>query len=115
MRKLSRLESNREVRRVLTRNLVDMTWVQYSCAGYEIRLTGWLQKIDGTDFNGSQIESMIHDFQRHLNGYMIQGDLDNWNFTSDHISYLGDKVDSSKEQEEDFVDYVDKDYDYEAS
>jgi hypothetical protein len=91
MKKLSRLESNKEVRRVLNRHGADLTLCQYSCAGLEVRLTGWLCRIDGTEYNPYQIESLIHDFQRRLKGYFVQGDLDNWNFTSDRIRYLVEK------------------------
>jgi hypothetical protein len=89
MRKLTRLEANKEVRRTLNRHGVDLSYTQYSVAGLDIRLTGWLCKTDNSDFNSSQIEGMIHEFQRILAGYSISGDFDNWNFSSDHISHIG--------------------------
>jgi hypothetical protein len=91
MKKLSRLESNKEVRRVLNRHSADLSQCQYSCSGLEIRLTGWLCKIDGSEYHPYQIENIIHDFQRRLKGYFIQGDLDNWSFTSERIKYLIEK------------------------
>ena len=66
MRKLTRLEANREVRRVLNRHSADLSYIQYSVAGTDIRLTGWLIKIDATDFTSNQIEVLIQEFQRKL-------------------------------------------------
>lgn len=111
MRKLSRMEANKEVRRVLTRHYVDMSYCQYSVAGLDIRITGWLCKIDSSEFSSVNIESMIQEFQRRLPGYCISGDLDNWNFGTDHISRL------AKEEEEStyFANTEDYDYDSEAS
>lgn len=90
-KKLSRMESNKEARRVLNRHHVDLAYCQYSCCGMEVKLTGWLCKHDGSDFNGAQIEAIIFDFQRNLNGYTVNGDFDNWNFNSERITNLGEK------------------------
>jgi hypothetical protein len=109
MRKMTRMEANKEVRRVLNRHGVDLAYTQYSVGGMDIRLTGWLCKHDGSDYNGPQIEAMIHEFQRILSGYSISGDFENWSFTSDHISYLGEKTSNtsyfSEEAEQDDFDY----------
>ncbi|MCM2351517.1 MAG: hypothetical protein NDI69_15955 [Bacteriovoracaceae bacterium] len=118
MRKLSRLEATKEVRRVLNRHGVDLSYCQYSVAGMEVRLTGWLCKLNTSNFNGSQIESMIQEFMRLLPGYSIVGSLDNWSFSSDHINFIGDERDDSPNSggggEEDQERYV-IDYDSEAS
>lgn len=106
MRKLTRMEANKEVRRVLTRHAVDLSYTQYSVAGYDVRLTGWLVKIDTTEFNVHQVEMMIQEFQRRLPGYFISGGLDNWNFTTEYITYLGDKLkDQEEETEELFTEF----------
>lgn len=119
-KKMTRMESNREARRVLNRHHVDLAYCQYSCSGRDILLTGWLCKTDGTDFTGPQLVTMIEDFQRHLVGYTINGELDNWNFNSERITYVGDRDQrqngEEKEQEvyEINLDEFD-DFDYEAS
>ncbi len=92
MKKMTRMESSKEVRRVLNRNGVDLSYCQYSVAGYEIRLSGWLCKTDGSDFVPGQVEALIHDFKKALHGFSVAGDLENWHFTSEYISYLGDKA-----------------------
>ena len=92
-RKLSRLETSKEVRRVLNRHGVDLSYCVYSCYGLEVRLTGWLCKTDGSDFNSALISAMIEDFQRNLSGYNLLGEFDNWNFSTDRISFVGDKDD----------------------
>jgi hypothetical protein len=106
MRKLSRLEANKDVRRILNRHGVDLSNAQYSVSGMDIRLTGWLCKHDGSDFGASHIEGMVHEFQRILNGYSISGDFDNWNFSSDHITSVGGKG----EDEEEMAYYDDETY-----
>ncbi len=88
------MESNKEARRVLNRHGVDLSYCQFSCAGSEVRLTGWLCKYDGSDFSGQMIEAMITDLQRQLPGIQVFGDLDNWKFSSDHISHVGEKQES---------------------
>lgn len=98
VKKISRLESNKEVRRVLNRHGVDLSYCQYSCSGKEIRLTGLLIKYDGNQFKAQQIEGIIWDFQKMLPGYVIVGELDNWSFSSEHINYHGSNQDSEEEQ-----------------
>ncbi len=117
MKKLSRMECNKEARRVLNRHQTDLAYAQYSCCGMEVRLTGWLSKTDGTDFSGPQIEAIIFDFHRHLPGYTVYGDFENWNFNSERISYIGEKRTSeSGEEEEQTIYYINPDdYEFDAS
>jgi hypothetical protein len=105
MRKLTRMEANKEVRRVLTRHAVDLGYTQYSVAGHDVRLTGWLVKIDTTDFNIHQVELIVQEFQRRLPGYFISGDLDNWNFTTEYITYLGSKIKNDEEDGDAFTEF----------
>lgn len=99
-KKISRLESNKEARRVLNKHGVDLSYCQYSCSGKEVRLTGSLIRYDGSQFGAQNIEAMIYEFQRLLPGYIIVGDLDNWSFSSDHISFHGEKNKEVEEEEE---------------
>ena len=118
MKKMTRMECSKEVRRVLNRNGVDLSYCTYSVAGYEICLTGWLCKTDGSDFIAPQIEGMIYDFKKSLQGFMVFGDTENWNFTSEFISYVGEKDANHQgggfdEQQVYEIDL--DDYDFEAS
>lgn len=116
MKKMTRMESSKEVRRVLNRNGIDLSYCQYSVAGKDIRLTGWLCKTDGTDFSATQIETMINDFKSTLRGFMVSGDCENWSFTSDYISFLGEREHGGSGYEEQTVYEIDlDDYDFEAS
>jgi hypothetical protein len=121
MKKLTRMESNKEARRVLNRHHVDLSYCSFSCSGRDILLTGWLCKTDGSDFSGTQVYTMIEDFQRNLPGFTISGDLDNWNFNSERITYVGEKEQVSQgnggdqEQEVYEINLDDYDYDSEAS
>jgi hypothetical protein len=117
MRKMSRMEISKECRRVLNRHGVDLSYCQYICSPYEVRLHGELYKIDGSDFNANEIDYMIHDFRKVLFGINVFGELENWRFTSDQIQYTGDKSTktggSDKEAEVYYIDL--DDYDFEAS
>jgi len=116
-RKLTRMECNKEARRALNRNGVDLSYCQFTCYGNEVRLTGWLCKTDGSDFTGPLIEAIIHDFKKCLPGFMIYGDFENWNFNSDRIQYVGERKQNADgevlEQEVYEIDL--DDYDFEAS
>lgn len=118
MKKMSRMEANKDVRRILHRHGVDLCTAQYSVAGRDIRLTGYLAKTDGSKFNASQIESLIQEFQRYLPGYSVSGSFDNWSFSTDHITFTGDKNSgngtSASEENAGFV-FDPDDYESEAS
>ena len=105
MTKLSRMEANKIVRRVLSRHTVDLSQTQYSVSGKDIRLTGFLCKTDGSHMPANHIETMIQEFMRYLPGFYITGDFSNWSFTSDHITFLG-KEDSNEvmQEEEESMD-----------
>ena len=104
MQKMSRLESSKEVRRVLNRFGVDLTQCQYAVYGREICLTGMLLKTDGSEFGGQEIEFMIHEFQSILRGFNVRGEMDNWKFSSDHIANIGkDKEEDSSPDESDEI------------
>ena len=118
MKKLSRMEANKEARRILNRHRVDLAYAQYSCCGMEVKLTGWLCKHDGSDFIGPQIEAIVFDFQRHLPGYMVFGDFENWNFNSERISFIGErqqKKDGGAEEEQTVYIIDADDYESDAS
>jgi hypothetical protein len=113
MRKLSRLEASKEARRVLNKCGVDLTQCQYSVAGMDVRLTGSLKKYDSSEFSIHQVESLILEFQRLLPGFSVSGELDNWNFSTNHITRLSEKAEMVNQESEGFVYEVD--YDSEVS
>lgn len=88
MKKITRLESSKKLRRVLNIHHVDLCLCQYAIFGKEITLSGYLNKIGGLDFNTSQVESLILDLVRIFPGISIRGELENWKFTSDNIREL---------------------------
>lgn len=87
--KNSRLENSKECRRILNRYGVDLTQCSYTVTGREVCLTGFLYKTDGSDFVVQEIESMVNEFQTILRGFMVRGDMENWNFSSDHLNQVG--------------------------
>lgn len=88
--KSSRLENSKDVRRVLNRFGVDLTHCQYTVAGREVRLTGWLLKVDGSDFNANEVEYLIQELGSILRGFMVCGDMENWRFSSDSLQAVGE-------------------------
>ena len=104
MTKFSRMEANKIVSRVLSRHTVDLSQAQYSVSGKDIRLTGHLCKTDGSHMAANHIETMVQEFMRYLPGFYITGDFDNWSFTSDHITFLGEDDQESYYEEEDSTD-----------
>ncbi len=86
-KKQSRFEVNKEVRRALVRNNVDMTKLSYSCAGRNLRLSGSLQRDNGGEFTAMMIEKMVDDISK--TGLYIISELDNWNITEGGISKIG--------------------------
>jgi hypothetical protein len=116
MSNLSRIEASKEVRRVLTRQYADLSYCQYSIAGLEVRLTGWPYKFDNSDYNNLQVERMIQEFQQLLPGLSVTGDFDNWNFSIEHITFLGDrKIADNEEDSVILVENSPTDFDSEAS
>lgn len=117
MRKLSRLEANKEARRVLSKNGVNLSYAQYSVSGREIRLTGWLCHQDYSNFNAHEIEMIVQDLIRVLPGFIIAGDFENWKFSSDYITQLDNSSKTSNgsgPDDEESERYV-IDLDYEIS
>lgn len=105
-KKQSRHETSKDVRRVLNRSGVDLSYCIYSCYGLEVRLTGWLCKTDGSDYTIPLIEAMIEDFQRNLPGHNLIGDFENWSFSTERISYVGDKEEfRGNAMENEFFDF----------
>lgn len=114
MKKMTRMESSKECRRVLNRHGVDLSYCQYTCTGMEVRLQGWLCKVDSSDFTAQLIEEMLRDFSQTLNGFSVFGDFENWSFNSHHIQFLGEKASRAEEMPETYHISLD-DYDFEAS
>ena len=96
MKKMTRMEYSKECRRVLNRHGVDLSYCQYTCTGYEVRLHGWLCKTDASDYTAYQIEEMLRDFHHTLQGFSVYGEMENWAFNSERIQFLGDKFGDKK-------------------
>lgn len=92
-KKLSRLESNKEIRRALVRSGADMSLVNYSCHGRSVSLSGKLCRGSGGEMSTSNIEMLLQDMNRL--GLQILCELDNWNISEGSIS----KKDSSGKEE----------------
>jgi hypothetical protein len=94
-KKQSRFEVNKEVRRALVKNNVDLTKLSYSCAGRNLKLSGSLVRDNGGDFSAMMIEKMVEEISK--TGLYIISDLDNWNITEGGISKIGGGGEGKKE------------------
>lgn len=85
----SRSETNREIRRILVRNGVDTSKVQFSCSGRTIMLSGALYRDGGEDLAQVNIESICQAIARM--GMSLFCELDNWSISDGSITKKGPK------------------------
>jgi hypothetical protein len=71
---------------MLTRHAVDLSLLQYSCAGETIYLYGSLKKDPKGDFKASTIELLIRELLGIPDVRSLQFDLSNWNINADYES-----------------------------
>lgn len=93
-KKLSRLESNKEIRRALVRSGADMSLVNYSCHGRSVSLSGRLCKDGGREMSSSNIEVLMQDMNRL--GLHIICDLENWSISEGSIAKKGPPKEDNK-------------------
>ena len=85
----SRLDANREVRRIFVRHGVDTSKIQFSCQGKSLQLSGSLLKEGGHDLESNIVEAISQELVRM--GIRINCDLDNWSIVEGTISKKGPK------------------------
>ena len=99
--KLSRAEQNKEVRRILSKNDVDLSEVQVSCSGTRISLYGTLLKRSGEPFAHEALSNMLSELERFGR---VSSELTNWDLNSgvrslekNRVSYGEEEVDDEEE------------------
>lgn len=83
----SRLEANKEARRIFVRHGIDTTKVHFSCHGKSLLLTGGLYKETGEDIESKIIEVIFQELSRM--GLRITCELENWTFSDGSVSKKG--------------------------
>lgn len=91
MKSLSRLEANKEVRRIFVRHGIDTSKVQFSCQGKSLTLAGGLFKEGGQEVENSCVETIIQELSR-IGVHVSNCELANWDITDGSISRKGPKV-----------------------
>ena len=86
--KTSRFEMNKLVRRVLSRNQVDMSQVSYTCIGGRILISGFLIRTSGGEYTASNIESMLQEFRKIKGVTDVASELGNWDFNGGSIQKI---------------------------
>jgi hypothetical protein len=78
----SRAENSRQLRRVLSRHMVDMGSISFSAGLSSISITGLLIKNDGSEFTMTSVKNLVDD----LSAFgTITSDLANWELTGGSI------------------------------
>jgi hypothetical protein len=95
MAKVNRFEINKLVRRVLTKNQVDMSTISFTCIGGRILLSGLLKKGSGGEFTASGIESMLSEMRKIKGVSDVGSELGNWDLNGGSITKV-DKGDGGK-------------------
>jgi hypothetical protein len=73
--KLSRSEQTKEVRRILSKNDVDLSEMQVSCSGSRISFYGTLTKRSGGVFSQEALSNMVAELSKYGR---ISSELSNW-------------------------------------
>lgn len=97
MSKVNRFEINKLVRRVLTKNQVDMSTISFTCIGGRILLSGLLKKSTGSEFTAKGIESMCSELRKIKGVSDIGSELGNWDVNGGSIQKI-DKGENKKNQ-----------------
>lgn len=95
MGKVNRFEINKLVRRVLTKNQVDMSMISFTCIGGRILLSGLLKKGTGSEFTANGIESMVAEMRKIKGVSDVGSELGNWDVNGGSIQKI-DKGDDAK-------------------
>ena len=88
---LSRLEANKEVRRIFVRHGIDTSKIQFSCQGRSLALAGGLYKESGQEVESSCVEIILQELFR-IGIKVGNCELVNWDITESSISKKGPKV-----------------------
>lgn len=99
MAKVNRFEINKLVRRVLTKNQVDMSTVSFSCMGGRILLTGLLKKGSGSEFTAKGVETMVTELRKVKGVTDVGSELGNWDINGGSIQKI-DKAEAKKAHSE---------------
>jgi hypothetical protein len=98
MKKRSRLELNRDVRRIFARHRVDLSLLYYSCHGKNVTLSGILMKEGKRDFTALELDQMSQEIYRLKVG--IISELENWSISSASIIKRGEKKDKKEDKDQ---------------
>jgi hypothetical protein len=79
IKRKSRAELNRDLRRILTRHHVDMTKLVFSASRTGVKLSGILKTLSGDELSPGKMESLTELLRKHFG--QIDSDLSNWEIT----------------------------------
>ena len=84
-KELSRFEVNKEARRILASNSVDMRSVQISASSRTINLSGSLTKDPSGELSAQTVSNITKELHSIPGITSVTSDLDNWDISGDSI------------------------------
>ena len=94
---ISRLDVNRKVRAILQRASANLSEIQVSYAGRNVRLYGNLVKESGSQYSAEQVDSMVNEMKAIPGVSGVIGELDNWTIGGGAISRKGTEGESQED------------------
>lgn len=89
--KVSKAQVSKEVRRILARYQVDLTYIHFSASIHTIHLSGYLIKASGYDFSASVVQTLTNEL---LKIGAIRCELENWHIGNEGVNFTG-KIEKS--------------------
>ena len=65
-KKVSRFESNKQLRQIFSRHSVDLSQMTFSCSTHSLTMNGCLKKNTGGDFTFKGVEALVEEINRLL-------------------------------------------------
>lgn len=93
---LSRFEINKQVRRILSGNGVNMREVQISASGRSVNLSGSLLKDPSGQLTASTVSNIAKELFTIPGISSISSDLENWDINGESIKAKGDGAEKEK-------------------
>jgi hypothetical protein len=91
----SRLEVNRDVRRILVRHGVDTTKLHFTCTGKTITMTGAIYKDGGQEIALQAVDAVFRDISRL--GYRVYCEFENWTVSDGAVMKKGQTKENKKQ------------------
>lgn len=94
----SRLEINKDIRRILVRHSVDTTKLHFTCAGKTITMTGGIYGDGGKELSHSNVDAVFKDIARL--GMRVYCELENYTVSDGSVMKKASKEEEAKQKQQ---------------